>query len=175
MAGNIYDMFYGFANSAASQFESRRQNTSVPFDNWTQQNNVVRPPTTHNYKMAPPASKKAIKNLAVVQVTSDDLIEESNKECLICLNEQTIGSTACKLACGHLYHQACLTEWLEKSCTCKQNLFIFETLISSVNAGLSPFVQLLVKFNMKSQTDKENKQYCKIYYRSRLPLRARNG
>lgn len=136
-------MFYGFANSAASQFESRRQNTSTHFDNWTQQNNVVRPPTTHNYKMAPPASKKAIKNLAIVQVTSDDLIEESNKECLICLNEQTIGSTACKLACGHLYHQACLTEWLEKSCTCKQNLFIYDKDSQCWTIAICPAVTLI--------------------------------
>lgn len=131
MAGNFYDMFYGMANAAGSQarsqfnsqLESTLRNTSFPdfpTNGWTQQNNVGGPQTTQNYKMAPPASKKAIKNLAIVPVTADDLIEESNKECLICLCEQKIGSTACKLACGHLYHQACLTEWLEKSCTCKQ-------------------------------------------------------
>lgn len=129
MAGNLFDMFYGVANAAAarshatfeSQLESRLRNTSFPANGWTQQNNVGGSQTTQNYKMAPPASKKAIKNLAIVTVTADDLIEESNKECLICLCEQKIGSTACKLACGHLYHQACLTEWLEKSCTCKQH------------------------------------------------------
>lgn len=135
-------MFHGFATSATSQFESRGQSAFHPVDDWAQQNND-RPPTTHNYKMAPPASKKAIKNLAIVQVTSDDLIEESNKECLICLTDQTIGSTACKLACGHLYHQACLTEWLEKSCTCKQNLCIWD-LINCVSAGIPPTMLCLL-------------------------------
>jgi Ring finger domain len=135
MAGNFYDMFAGVANSAMShasshfdsQFQSHMRNTSFPANGWTQQNNVGGPQTTQNYKMAPPASKKAIKNLAIVQVTADDLIEESNKECLICLCEQKIGSTACKLACGHLYHRDCLTEWLEKSCTCKQHAYPSES------------------------------------------------
>jgi hypothetical protein len=33
----------------------------------------------------PPASQRAIDNLPTVTVTSDDLLEETNKECLICL------------------------------------------------------------------------------------------
>lgn len=38
-----------------------------------------------------PASKKALQNLSIVSVTADDLLEETNKECLICLEEQCIG------------------------------------------------------------------------------------
>jgi hypothetical protein len=29
-----------------------------------------------------------------------------------------MGSKACKLPCGHLYHRECLEEWLLKHCTC---------------------------------------------------------
>jgi Ring finger domain len=74
---------------------------------------------TQQAKKAPPASDRAIRNLAQVKVTADDLLEETNKECLICLEEQKMGSYACKLACGHLYHRQCLTEWLQKHCSCK--------------------------------------------------------
>ena len=66
----------------------------------------------------PPASVNAINSLHMVQVTAEDLLEETNKECLICLSEQEIGSYAVKLPCGHLYHRPCLVEWLEKHCTC---------------------------------------------------------
>ena len=114
----MYDMFSDLASSAASRLESVGRSTGIraqqpaatPY-------NLDIPRVT--VKGPPPASKKAIRNLNIVQVTSDDLIEESNKECLICLDEQKIGSTSCKLACGHLYHQRCLTEWLQKSCTCE--------------------------------------------------------
>lgn len=115
----MYDMFFDLANSAASQFESVLQDSRFLRQNSVQVHSEVRvEPPNHQVK-APPASRKAIRNLAVVQVTADDLIEESNKECLICLDDQRIGSYACKLACGHMYHKTCLTEWLQKSCTCK--------------------------------------------------------
>jgi hypothetical protein len=67
----------------------------------------------------PPANRKVFQNLPIVKVTTDDLLEETNKECLICLDEQKIGFLACKLPCGHLYHKACIVPWLQKHCTCK--------------------------------------------------------
>lgn len=75
----------------------------------------------------PPASTRAISNLPNVQVTSDDLIEETNKECAICLDDQQIGHIACKLPCGHLFHRLCVVSWLEKQCTCPTCRFELET------------------------------------------------
>jgi hypothetical protein len=75
----------------------------------------------------PPASKKVLAEMPLVQVTADDLIEETNKECLICLDEQFIGSFSCKLPCGHLFHKPCLTEWLTKQCTCPVCRYELET------------------------------------------------
>jgi hypothetical protein len=75
----------------------------------------------------PPASSKAIHNLPIVHVTADDLIEETNKECLICLEDQKIGSSSCKLPCGHLFHKPCLTDWLQKQCTCPVCRYELET------------------------------------------------
>lgn len=75
----------------------------------------------------PPASKKAIQSIPMVTVTADDLLEETNKECAVCLVDQTIGSQACKLPCGHLYHKNCLTEWLKIHCTCPVCRYEIET------------------------------------------------
>ena len=121
MFGGINMFFNGFANSAGSHFDPARRNTGFRSHNTpaTTENSSGTAVHTGPTGIAPPASRNAIRNLSIVQVTSDDLIEETNKECLICLEEQKIGSTACKLACGHLYHQSCLTEWLQKSCTCQ--------------------------------------------------------
>lgn len=80
-----------------------------------------------NKNVPPPASNRAILSLPQVQVTADDLLEETNKECAICLMDQIIGKNACKLPCGHLYHRECITGWLEKQCTCPACRFELET------------------------------------------------
>lgn len=72
----------------------------------------------------PPASWRVIQKLTLVQVTSDDLLEVMNKECPICLEEQKIGATACKLQCGHLYHRDCVVKWLNRHCTCKFHILL---------------------------------------------------
>ena len=69
-------------------------------------------------KTVPPASRKFIDNLKELHVTADDLLEENNKECLVCLEEQKVGGLGVKLPCGHLYHRACVVDWLRRHCTC---------------------------------------------------------
>ena len=66
----------------------------------------------------PPASRKMLSNLPLVTVTADDLLEASNKECTVCLDEQKLGSLACKLPCGHLFHKECVKDWLCRHCIC---------------------------------------------------------
>lgn len=66
----------------------------------------------------PPASKKYIESLVPKAVTEDDVQESNNKECSICLDDHEIGALAVKLPCGHLFHKACISEWLVKHCTC---------------------------------------------------------
>jgi hypothetical protein len=75
----------------------------------------------------PPASAKSISSLPMVKVTSDDLLEETNKECVVCLDDQRLGTMACKLPCGHLFHKKCVTEWLQKKCTCPVCRYELET------------------------------------------------
>ena len=75
----------------------------------------------------PPVSKRLLNSLPIVVVTADDLLEETNKECAICLSEIKLGMKACKLPCGHLYDRECLKVWLEKHCTCPVCRFELET------------------------------------------------
>lgn len=98
--GNIVDS--GFGNAQSQQ----------------QQNNSNKPP---------PAKASVIASLPVVTITADDLLEEANKECAVCLDDQLLGKRACKLPCGHLFHKPCVASWLEKHCTCPVCRFELET------------------------------------------------
>lgn len=60
-------------------------------------------------------------------MTADDVIEETNKNCCICIDDHIIGSTVVKLPCGHLFHETCISEWLRKSCMCPVCRFELET------------------------------------------------
>ena len=84
-------------------------------------------PNTHANTGPPPVSKRLLNSLPIVTVTTDDLLEETNKECAICLSEIKLGMKACKLPCGHLYDRECLKVWLEKHCTCPVCRFELET------------------------------------------------
>lgn len=85
------------------------------------------PPAPNGNSKTPPASHRILASLPLVKVTADDILEVTNKECLICLDEQRIGAWACKLQCGHLFHKQCIHEWLEKHCTCPVCRFELET------------------------------------------------
>eukprot|EP01041_Mallomonas_annulata_P003491 gene3491-6949_t len=75
-------------------------------------------PQQNEKKGTPPANEKAIQGLPKVNVTADDIQEESNKECMICLQEHRVGALALKLPCSHLFHIDCAEEWLKRKCTC---------------------------------------------------------
>lgn len=66
----------------------------------------------------PPASRAVIQSLKQAAVTAEDLIEETNQNCCICLDDHELGSMATKLPCGHLFHLECITDWLSKNCSC---------------------------------------------------------
>ena len=112
-------MFEGFGNFAADLGAAWGIDRTPPRYGQQQQQQQPQQP--------PPTSRKQLRNLPTVRVTADDLIEESNKNCCICLEDQTIGTTAVKLGCGHIYHPRCLTEWLQKSCMCPICRYELET------------------------------------------------
>ena len=66
----------------------------------------------------PPASARAIRHLPTVTVQPEDLVDESNRECCICLGPHRIGDRAVRLPCAHIYHPGCISDWLGRSRTC---------------------------------------------------------
>jgi len=66
----------------------------------------------------PSASQKSIRQLPTIVVSSEDLVDENNRECCICFEEHNIGDKVIRLPCAHIYHSKCITEWLSRHCTC---------------------------------------------------------
>ena len=66
----------------------------------------------------PPASTDSLRQLVTIAVEAKDLVEETNRECVICFNDNHIGDRVVRLTCGHLFHHDCISRWIAKHCTC---------------------------------------------------------
>ena len=55
-------------------------------------------------RAAPPADSKAIRQLPVVSVSPEDLVDENNRECCICFEENKLHDKVMRLPCAHIYH-----------------------------------------------------------------------
>merc|ERR1740129_2725667 len=75
----------------------------------------------------PPANKKAIRQIPTVALCAEDLMDENNRECVICFEENVIGSKVARLPCGHVFHRECIEGWLNKHCTCPVCRYELET------------------------------------------------
>lgn len=76
-------------------------------------------PTYHDPSTGPPpAGASSLASLPDVAVTEDDIKDEANSTCCICLDDYDIGERATRLPCGHLLHRECVSGWLKKHCTC---------------------------------------------------------
>jgi hypothetical protein len=60
----------------------------------------------------PPASKFAIKNLEVVWIDENHILEDLS--CPICMDPFEISTKSLQFPCKHLFHEDCLVEWLQK-------------------------------------------------------------
>jgi len=76
------------------------------------------PPGGREAKAPPPTSMSVLAALPDVTITGDDLQEENNRCCCVCLEDQEMGGIATKLPCGHIFHRECLEDWLKRTCTC---------------------------------------------------------
>mmetsp|Transcript_25796 Transcript_25796/g.48562 ORF Transcript_25796/g.48562 Transcript_25796/m.48562 type:complete len:413 (-) Transcript_25796:144-1382(-) len=83
----------------------------------------------------PPASQKTLRTIPLITVGEDDLTDDTNKECCICLEANEIGSTVKRLPCGHLFHPECIDSWIQKHCTCPVCRYELETDDASYNRG----------------------------------------
>jgi len=75
----------------------------------------------------PPASQKAMQRVPTIVVSPEDLVDETNRECCICLESNNLGDKVSRLPCGHLFHKSCISEWLCKSCICPMCRLELET------------------------------------------------
>ena len=69
-------------------------------------------------KGPPPASEQSIRRLPTVVVIREDFLDETNRHCSICFEENLVGDRVARLPCGHLYHRNCIIDWLKVRCTC---------------------------------------------------------
>ncbi|KAK2664004.1 hypothetical protein Ddye_002578 [Dipteronia dyeriana] len=45
-------------------------------------------------------------------------VEDCSRQCVICLEEISVGSEATRMPCSHVYHQDCIVTWLKQSNLC---------------------------------------------------------
>ncbi|KAK9675919.1 hypothetical protein RND81_11G041500 [Saponaria officinalis] len=58
----------------------------------------------------PPAAKSAVEAMPRVEITEDN--ENERGECVICLEEMSVGSVMKKMPCQHGFHENCIDKWL---------------------------------------------------------------
>jgi hypothetical protein len=81
------------------------------------------PPPSAPSGRAPPASQKAIRKLPTIKVAPEDLVDENNRECCICFEENKLDDKVTRLPCAHIFHSCCIVDWLSNhSCTCPVRL-----------------------------------------------------
>mmetsp|Transcript_24122 Transcript_24122/g.45885 ORF Transcript_24122/g.45885 Transcript_24122/m.45885 type:complete len:674 (-) Transcript_24122:1862-3883(-) len=66
----------------------------------------------------PPASQRVMRSLPQISVTAEDLVNENNRECCICLEAHQLHDIALRLPCAHIFHPTCIEHWLQSACTC---------------------------------------------------------
>eukprot|EP00979_Chaetoceros_neogracilis_P001496 scaffold253_cov267-Chaetoceros_neogracile.AAC.29 len=109
----VNNPFEAFAQQFQANFQ---QNQAPPPQQHHNQHQEAAPPT----RAAPPADSRAIRQLPTVSVTPEDLVDENNRECCICFEEHCLNDKVTRLPCAHIYHPRCITEWLNRHCTCPQ-------------------------------------------------------
>lgn len=71
----------------------------------------------------PPTSKTALKSLKRFKMNDkyskkNEKGEKEYPSCCICITDVALGESTVMLPCGHLFHDACVVEWLKKNNTC---------------------------------------------------------
>merc|ERR1719277_2434427 len=66
----------------------------------------------------PPTAAATLRSLPRIKVTAYDIAANEGTECSICLDELVAGEPALRIPCGHLFHEECVKDWLNKSNEC---------------------------------------------------------
>jgi hypothetical protein len=82
IAGSLSDIFSGGGghNNYSDPFQFAQQQAAAAFQQ-------AMDPQAGGNRGAPPTSSKALRQLPIVTVTPEDLVDENNRECCICLEE----------------------------------------------------------------------------------------
>lgn len=86
-------------------------------------------------KGAPPMAARALASLPMVRATEEDLSQDGNEYCCVCLEAHAVGDLALQLPCGHLFHRDCGVDWLAKHCTCPNCRYELESDNAAFEAG----------------------------------------
>eukprot|EP00042_Codosiga_hollandica_P019261 m.59048 g.59048 ORF g.59048 m.59048 type:complete len:86 (+) comp49212_c0_seq1:457-714(+) len=65
---------------------------------------------------APPASRDDIAALARMQVTQQHIDDAT--VCAVCKDHFELAENVLSLQCNHIFHEPCITPWLERHATC---------------------------------------------------------
>mmetsp|Transcript_43777 Transcript_43777/g.106169 ORF Transcript_43777/g.106169 Transcript_43777/m.106169 type:complete len:256 (+) Transcript_43777:125-892(+) len=92
---------------------------SMPFPFHFGPGTAAGPPPPEPRQKTPPASTKAIRMLPTIRVAPEDLIDQNNRECCVCLECNQLDDRVLRLPCAHIFHAHCIVDWLANhSCTC---------------------------------------------------------
>jgi hypothetical protein len=66
----------------------------------------------------PPARDGAQEALPRAIVIKEDLMDETTSQCAICLEKYTLGASATRMLCSHLFCSSCICSWLSTANSC---------------------------------------------------------
>ena len=72
----------------------------------------------HNQQSIPNLSNSINQILEEVEITDKTFDKFENKNCVICLENYSIGEKICYLPCFHFFHSICIKNWATKSKKC---------------------------------------------------------
>ena len=108
------DFAHNFQRPQQQQQRGGDFDGGFPFQQMPQQ-----PSPPPESRRAPVASTRAIRQLPTIRVQPEDLVEPTNRECCVCLEENELGDVVTRLPCAHIFHSHCVVDWLSNhSCTC---------------------------------------------------------
>ncbi|XP_073271253.1 E3 ubiquitin-protein ligase RDUF2-like [Primulina huaijiensis] len=81
--------------------------------------------TLWNRPENPPASKKAVESLPVLEILSTHV--SSDLHCAVCFESFSIGSEAREMPCKHIYHSECILPWLSLRNSCPVCRYLLPT------------------------------------------------